>query len=70
LSELEKRGYVLIAEGLVLPTQDLGGLKLSELLGLTKEVLKEAKSLSVLRNFLEETRLKDIIDEDERECKL
>ena len=70
LSELEKRGYVLIAEVLVLPTQDLGGLKLSELLGLTEEVLKEAKSLSVLRNFLEGTRLKDIMNEDERECKL
>jgi len=70
LSELEKKGYILIGEGLVLPTRDLGGLKLSELLGLTDEVLKEAKSLSVLRNFLEGTRLKDIIDEDERECKL
>jgi len=70
LSELEKKGYILIAEGLVLPTQDLGGLKLSELLGLTNEVLKEAKSLSVFKNFLEGTRLKDIIDEDERECKL
>jgi membrane protein len=70
LSELEKRGYILIAEGLVLPTRDLGGLKLSELLGLTEEVLKEAKSLSVLKNFLEETGLKDIIDENERECKL
>jgi hypothetical protein len=55
---------------LVLPTRDLGGLKLSELLGLTDEVLKEAKSLYVLRNFLEETGLKDIIDENERECKL
>ncbi|MCC6025956.1 MAG: YihY/virulence factor BrkB family protein [Caldimicrobium sp.] len=70
LSELEKKGHILIAEGLVLPTRDLGGLKLSELLGLTDEVLKEAKSLSVLRDFLEGTRLKDIIDEDERKCKL
>ncbi len=70
LSELVKKGYILIAEGLVLPTRDLGNLKLSELLGLTEEVIKEAKSLCELRDFLEGTCLKDIIDEDERKCKL
>jgi len=70
LSELEKKGYILIAEGLVLPIRDLGGLKLSELLSLTDEVLKEAKSLSVLKNFLEKTGLNDIINDYERECKL
>jgi len=70
LRELEKKGYILIAEGLVLPTRELGNLRLSELLGLTEEVLKEAKSLSVLRDFLEEKHLKDIIDENEKECRL
>jgi len=66
LSELEKKEYIVIAEGLVLPTRDLGNLRLSEVLEFSQEVFEEANLSPILRNFFVRTTFNDIIQRNER----
>jgi len=66
LSELEKKEYIVIAEGLVLPTRDLGNLRLSEVLNFSQEVFEEANLSPILRNFFVRTTFNDIIHRNER----